>query len=622
MRTTIAFLSLSVAAAGALTITTSPASIAGQTYDFVVIGSGPGGLTVASRLSEIPSLRVLVIEAGLDQRNNSLVTDPGNSGSAFLGPGLSKLFFSAPQNDIGRQLFIVWGQTLGGSSSINGMQWGRGAKEQYDAWETLGNTGWNWSNLSSYMKKSERFQRPNAQQTSAGFTFDASAHGFSGSVSAGEPNPLLGTGLQFEYQDTVKNATRTRLPTRIDFSSGSVNGAGLFQYAIQPSPNASTLDNRRTSAADAYVYPFLTTRPNLTILTGYTATRMTFTTSGNSAPKATGVEFIPTAGGDTLSVKVAKEVIVAAGAIGSAAFLELSGIGNKTVLQAAGVQTVVDLPSVGTNLQDQFFNNFEFEPASSAPYIPPAANMPPFVSTSFLTLAQIVGNSTAGSLGKSLTGSVESRAKDAVAKGRFSSVNGLKKMLRVQADLVVKQNVPVMEFLGGPASFDQIPATNTWSVTPTLLQPSSRGSTHITSSNPLDPPTVDFNLLSDPFDVSLFISSMRFARRIASTPPMSTRITPGGETIPSLAVVPSNATDAEWMDYILANYLTAAHPVGTIPMLPCDMGGAVDEKLKVYGVQNVRVVDASIIPIQISAHPQATVYGIGEKAADLIKADL
>ncbi|KAH7107300.1 alcohol oxidase [Auriculariales sp. MPI-PUGE-AT-0066] len=591
----VALLPTVFAFAHALTITNSSTGIAGNTYDFVIVGSGPGGLSVASRLAQrAPKLRILVIEAGSDQRGNTVVEDPANAGSAFLSPGLSKLFFSAPQHDIGRQLFMVWGQTLGGSSTINGMQWDRGQAAQYDAWEQLGNPGWNWASMKSFMKKSEAFKTPTSQQAAAGFVYDASAHGFNGRVSAGMPRPLQGTALQFEYQDAVSNATLggSTLPTNVDFCTGNTNGAGLFQYAIFPASSDTTLDNKRCNAAEAYIYPFMSTFANLTILTDHLAKRMLLKT-GIQPATATGVEFIPTAGGDVLSVKVKKEVIVAGGAIASAAFLELSGVGDPAILSAAGVPLVVNLTSVGTGLQDQFFVNFEWEPATGAPFLPPAPNALQFVSTSFLNLRQIVGNATASSMGSSLVSSIPTRAAATVASGGFTSVTGLTTIFNLQANLMLNKSVPVEEFLGGPASFGQIPSTNTWI-----------------------PPIVNPNLFTDSFDINLMIASVRFARRIASTAPIAARI--GVETIPGFTTLPEDATDEQIQAWIKTTYLTAAHPVGTLAMLPKEMGGVVSPKLQVYGLGNVRVSDASIIPIQLATHPQATVYGVGEKAAEII----
>jgi choline dehydrogenase len=286
------------------------------------------------------------------------------------------------------------------------------------------------------------------------------------------PRPLLGTDLQFKFQNTVRNAVAdgSSLPTNIDFRAGNTNGAGLFQYAIRPASTDTSLNNKRwwagkqelpaefilkrlsSNAAEAYVYPFLSDCSNLTILTDHLATRMTF--SSGSQRKAQTVEFIPTAGGTTQSVKVRREVVVAGGAIASAAFLELSGVGDPrwarsgprlatvlahhiaSVLNAAGVPVVLDLPSVGANLQDQFFVNFEWTPKPNTPFIPPAPNALQFVSTSFLTLKQVVGSSTAAGMISALNASIPARAASTVANGGFTSVAGMKDLLALQVKLM------------------------------------------------------------------------------------------------------------------------------------------------------------------------------------------
>ncbi|KAF5309416.1 hypothetical protein D9619_012385 [Psilocybe cf. subviscida] len=555
-------------------VITNPALANGQTFDYIVVGGGLAGAVVSGRLTEDPSVTVLMIEAGGDDRKNPLIYDIYQYGSAFG----TNLTWSWP-TDQGRSM--LGGKTLGGGTSINGAAYTRGLNAQYDAWSTLlepseASVGWNWAGLWNYMKKSETFSPPNSDQQSKGAQSINSYHGFSGPVQVTYPNAMYGGPQQPAFIDTI-----------------TINWHD---------------SDHRSSSVQAYLTPVEAQRTNWLTLTKHFVTQVLFK-DGTSLPlTATGVQFAPASGGSTRYTAFARrEVILAAGAVQTPALMQLSGIGDSAILGPLGITTKINLKTVGKNLQEQ--------PMSTLGARGNGFNVGgkgPTDTIAYPNLYQIfpgtAGNTTAARIQSSLATWASSQA----AFGKDAA--SLKTIFGIQADLITKMNAPVMEL------FLDIGYPDTLGILAWNLLPFSRGSVAITSKDPFTKPLTKVNYFSVDVDLDIQVAGARLARKILGTKPMASLS--GGETFPGSAV-PNNSqggTDAAWKTWIKAKFQSVAHPVGTAAMMRRSLGGVVDAQLRVYDTTNLRVVDASVMPTQISAHLSATIYGIAEKAADLIKA--
>ncbi|KAJ1305214.1 hypothetical protein OPQ81_000243 [Rhizoctonia solani] len=516
------------------TVTTNASNISNQTYDYIIVGGGLTGITVASRLTEDPKIKVLVIEAGRDDRRDPRIYDMFAYTQAFG----TDMDWDWPIVDQNKR--IKGGKTLGGTSSINGAIYTRGHAAQYDAWSDLltsdeRNLNWNWDSIFKYMKKSEGFSAPNPDQISKGAQYTRSYHGKSGPLQVAFPNLMFGGPQQAAFIETIKN-------THNDGASPAV---------------------------------------------------------------ATGVEF-GTSNGTRYTAYAKKEVILAAGAFMSPTLLQLSGIGDASKLSELGIKTVVDLPTVGRNLQEQTMNSFGAE-GNAFDY----GGSGPSNANAFPGLNHVFG-SQAESVATQIYSNIPVWAQSLTENG--GSTAALEKVFRVQADLITKKNVPVTEIsfkTGYPADL----GINMW----TLL-PFSRGNVHINSTDPFAKPRITINYFAVDFDLQCQIAGARMVRKILGGPPLNTLSV--GETIPGNTTVPddgSGGSDADWAQWIKSKYVSVAHPVGTCAMMSRELGGCVDGRLIVYGTKNVRVVDASAMPTQVSAHLSSTLYAFAEKAADLIK---
>ncbi|KAF7364291.1 Glucose oxidase [Mycena sanguinolenta] len=558
-------------------VTSSPDGIDGQSYDYIVIGGGTAGLTVASRLSEDPAVSVLVVEAGADDRDNPEVFDIYEFTAAFFGP----LDWAYPAEE-GRT--INSGKTLGGSSSINGGLWTRGSMAQYDAWTTLleesdADVGWNWNGLFPYMRKSEHFLPPNADQITKGAEFDPAVHGSSGPVFSSFSHGIAG------HPNCV-----TMNPLSINYDANDL----------------------RSSSAQSYLTPVENTRMNWVTLVQHLVTKIVW--SQTTIPLvASGIEFATytntTNGTTRYTAHARKEVILAAGAIRSPAILQLSGVGDSDLLGPLNITTLLDLKTVGKNLQEQ--TNTAMACGGTGF---PVDGTGPDDTIAYPNLFQLFGNASNAKVAELESSIPEWAASQAV---NAYSAEALETIFRAQADIVLTDKAPMIEmyYVTGPnVTFDQI-AVNLWQ-----LLPFSRGQVAIVSTDPFEYPNIHVNYFNVSFDLDIQVAGLKLLRKIFRTPPISDLST--GETVPG-AAVPDDAeggSDADWEAYIMANFGSVMHPVGTTAMLRRELGGVVDAHLKVYDTANVRVVDASIFPIQLSAHLSATVYGVAEKAADLIKA--
>lgn len=602
-------------------ITTNPSDVVNRTFSYVIVGGGTAGLTVASRLAEDSTVSVLVIEAGPDAQNDTLVNDPGQC--IPVTSVYDWKYNTTAQTVGGKALAMTQGKVLGGSSSINGMCWTRATIDQYDSLERLGNPGWNFKTLLGYMKKSEYYHLPNSDQISLGATVNSGVHGYKGNVNAGFPQPYEAT-VAAQILVEAARAAIPGLAENPDVASGAPNGAARFQYSIKPGNNTAITPNGniRSSSANAYIYPALNERQNLVILTGHQATRLVWGHGSEHLSRASGVKFIQTPipnanPGPEFAVSLKNEVILAAGAIGTPHVLELSGVGNSGILQRAGIPVVIDLPAVGTNLQDQALNTIVYGvPADTPTSEYTTINAPLTPTVAFVDVEQILGVGVARTVGYELFKSIPTRAENIVTSGAFTSRKGLIKILQTQVESIVKHKAPVIEYsfaVSQPAFGTQLIGAAFWNLIPLW-----RGTVHVKSNNPSVHPEIDpqFFVGSD-LDVYLKGNATRLGRKIFNTSPLKEYVV--AEILPGFAVVPEDASDAQWQDFVKSTYTAVLHPIGSVPMLPREDGGAVGPDLVVYGTSNVRVVDSSIIPIQLSAHLSSSVYGIAEKAADMIR---
>lgn len=625
------FVLVSISSTASAGIITDASSIANKAYDYIVIGGGLAGLTVANRLSANASLSVLVIEAGDDERNNPDVYDVDNYGNAF-STNLTFQFNTVPQVG-GSTKTPRGGCTLGGSTSINGAAWNRGSVAQYNALGPLmvnsTDGGWDWDGLLTYMKKSEQFIAPNQQQTQAGAKWDPSVHGTNGPLEISfspirnqDQNSRRGVGGASQKWRRMYTG-----PQQAAFIRAVGETLGVEQVDDQCSgqansvaytPNSISQNGRRTSSASAYYTP-VQDRENLTVLTGTRAKNLLWdsTSSNNSsssAVRSSGVVVQQSRDGTQYQLVANKQVVLAAGALNTPTLLQRSGIGSKSDLDTIGVKQILDLPGVGKNLQDQTMTTIGSRAAVNYTGGGPSATI------AMPNIDQILSNST--DVRSYISSNLDTWAATMVEQGHAASQAGLLAQWQSAIGLIFDQKVPVVELF-----FDTGYPSDSYGLDIWTLLPFSRGSIRATSQNPYDDARVDPNYFGLPIDMDMQVASLRASRRVLQDSNLQ-QLTYNGETTPGFELIPDNQDSgsyANWQDWILgtlpnggSGYTAVSHQLGTSVMAPRDAGGVVDGNFTVWGTENVRVVDASVLPVQVSAHLSATLYGIAEKAADTI----
>ncbi|KAI0364110.1 GMC oxidoreductase [Pilatotrama ljubarskyi] len=609
------------------------ADIANQTFDFVVIGGGTAGLTLAARLSEDPNVSVAVLEAGKAHFNDELVVSVQGWMRQFMDPEYDWKFTTVPQKDANGRV-SVWsrGKGLGGSSAMNFLMWTRPQREDIEALEALGNQGWNWERFYEYSKKTEKFCSSSKARMED--KYKEEAVGFDGPLPISFARTTSGAEIPFRM-----SLEKHGITTSNDTLSGDAMGAWKAVSVIDPTTET------RSYAANAYLLPAID-RPNLHVLTEAYVTKIIISHSRGTgdAVAARGVEFQHGETGHV--VNVAREVILSAGAIKSPQILELSGIGNRSLLEPLGVSVHLDLPGVGENVQEHIVHNalaflmhdghniitsdllrdpsFRAKLVKSDPDFKEPLSLA-FTGLNFVPLQKFSDHAD------DIIRELEAK----LAREEASYPPGLKEQYEYQLKLLKDPNVPDVELMVAPFSFkpegtaprrhyDHTAATvPIIAILPTLLHPFSRGTIHVASSDPLTQPAVDPQYLAQSADLDILVEAWKFARKVVQTPPFSnlvvTEVAPGN----------SVSTDAQIREYIRDHVETVWHTCGSLSMLPKNCGGVVDPKLKachltassVYGTDNIRVVDLSILPLQVTTHTQATVYAIAEQAADIIKVD-
>ncbi|KAL5113210.1 hypothetical protein ACEQ8H_008917 [Pleosporales sp. CAS-2024a] len=564
-------------------------SVQAESYDYLIAGAGTAGLVVASRLSENPKVSVLVIETGPDVRHDSFVTSGGFNFGNYNHTINWEYNSTAQAGANDRVLAYRAGKAVGGSSIVNGMVYIRGEAAQFDAFEALGNPGWNWNSLFGYGKKGERFETPDAAQLKAGVTADAAVHGFKGPLVVSFPNAVTNTS----FGNSARQAWQSIGVNPVtDINSGHIHGFVAAPYTLDRDRQL------RSSSAAAYYEP-VDTRPNLKVIQGTVKRILWGANKNNKTAVASGFEYA-TPSGSIVQVSAKKEVIVSAGAYRSPLVLEASGIGNPALLKKLNIPLKAAVPGVGENMQDHNAM-MALRPTSSQ-----LVGITPFAA--LVNAQDVLGNRTA-SMAASSRAQIPAWAQAASKyTGGAIPASAYEKRFTVQHDLIFKQNVTIAELY--PTNAGSAIASQFWTT-----HPFSWGSVHLQAGQDgAGEPVIDPNIFALQFDVDMVAAVARKEQEAYSTSPLSQFVVP---TVP----VPANATDSQWSAYVRANATITMHVVGSCAMLPLELGGVVDSSLKVYGTSNVRVVDASVIPIELTGHTTGPLYAVAEKAADMIKRD-
>ena len=531
-----------------------------KTYDYIVTGAGSAGCVLAARLTENGRYRVLLLEAGGEDKSFWIHTPMGYA-KTFVDPKVNWRFESEPEAELnGRTMYQPRGKVLGGTSSINGMIYMRGTGADYDQWRQLGNEGWDYDSVLPYFRKAEDNQN--------------GANEFHG---AGGPLRVSNQPYKWEIAEALLAACQQAgIPYNPDFNGATQEGCGYYQ--------TTTKDKRRWSTAAAYLTA-AKKRPNLTIITRAHATRLLF-----EGKRAVGIEFMTPRGLEM--ARAGREVIVSGGAYGSPQLLQLSGIGPSEHLRDLGIDVVHELPGVGSNLQDHF--------------------------NTYCTY-RISRNLSLNSLQYSFVDRMIAGAKYVFLKSGPMSGNGMyvgalirsdKRLERPDIQLNISCWSTIDRTKDGIISHPH-PGI---SISPVHLRPDGRGSVRLKSADPLAAPEIRFNFLKSDYDFQALVAGMRAARSIVRQQAMQKLIVE--ETAPGVHV----RSEEDMIADIRQRGVSNLHPVGSCGM---GQGphAVVDARLRVHGIAGLRVVDASVMPSIIAGNTNAPTIMIAEKASDMIQQD-
>ncbi|AUQ76211.1 GMC family oxidoreductase [Phaeobacter piscinae] len=529
--------------------------------DYVIVGGGSAGSTLASRLSEDPDVTVCLLEAG--GRGDGLLVRAPAAVVAML-PGRPKInnwaYETVPQPGLnGRRGYQPRGKGLGGSSAINAMLYIRGHAKDYDEWAALGCEGWDWQSVLPYFRKSENNERG-----------DDALHGAAGPLQVSNqksPRPITDA--------FVKAGQSLQIRHREDFNSGDNEGIGHYQVTQF---HRDDRNGERCSAAAAYLHPVMD-RPNLTVITRAQASSVAF-----EGKRAVGVHY--SQGGRAHMVRSRREVILSGGAFNSPQLLQLSGVGRPEDIRPHGIDMVHELPGVGQNLQDHLDFTLAYKSRDRDNF---GISLPGSVS-----LLRHIWNWRKTGRGMIATPFAEGAA--------FLKTDPNEKRADIQLHFVIS-------IVDDHAR--KLHMGHGFSCHICVLRPKSRGSVGLNSADPKAAPRIDPQFLADPEDLAVLIKGVRKTRQIMAAEPLA------GYADKEL-FINDEPDDAALEQHIRARADTIYHPVGT-----CKMGtdplSVVDPSLRVHGLQGLRVVDASIMPRLIGGNTNAPTIMIAEKAADIIR---
>ncbi len=526
-------------------------------FDYVIVGGGSAGCVLANRLTASGAYRVLLLEAGGEDRN-PWIHIPIGYGKLFKDRKLNWLYETEPEPELmNRRIIQPRGKVLGGSSSINGLVYIRGQKEDFDHWRQLGNVGWSYEDVLPYFRRAEDQQRGGDEY-----------HGVGGPLCVSdqtEPHELCDA--------FIAAAEETGIPRNDDFNGARQEGAGYFQ--------TTSRRGRRCSAAVGYLRS-ARRRPNLRVLTEAPSTRVLF-----EAGEAVGVAFVHQ--GESWKAMATGEVILAAGAIATPQLLQLSGVGPAALLQRLGISVVKDMPGVGEDLQDHLQSRLVYR------------------CTKPITLNDDIG-SLARSVGIGLRYALMRKGPLTISAGYAGGFFRTDPRLAtpdVQTHFInfstTKMGDKLHPFSGFTASICQ-------------LRPESRGWVRIKSAAPAAPPAIQLNYLAAETDRRTMVAGLKLLRRIMAAPAMrpyvESEYEPGADCV----------SDEDLLRHIRERASTIYHPTCTCRMGE-DARAVVDARLRLRGLGRLRIVDGSVMPRVVSGNTNAAIIMIGEKGADMILED-
>ncbi|RDB18458.1 Pyranose dehydrogenase 3 [Hypsizygus marmoreus] len=634
----LAFVSLSLAlerrqtsrpAERSFGITTDHAKFAEQSYDYIIVGGGSAGLVLANRLSANPAYTVGVIEAGLYWPDEPRINVPGMFGSLNGNATFDWQIATTIQPGIhNRSLPQPRGKVLGGSSALQFHNYNHASKQEYDAWAELGNPGWDWDGIFPYFTRMDTVtpgdigflpgltERPGAASVLDGATQGPVNVTRNGNYSAITPW-VAEWNKAWQNNGGYMNA---------DPEGGNSTGMTLMARGVDPVRG-------RVYSTNAFLEPALD-RKNLYVLTGAEATKILFAnaTGVDASLIATGVEYGAPVNTTLYTATATREVILSAGALKSPQVLELSGIGNSTILESLGIKTLLDLPQVGENLQDHLEWDQDFLLKEDIPFdtwdvYRNNQTRDAEAWTEYQTNRTGIYNASPASLGFfplqtfpeafNVTELVDELDREfAAASADLPPIR--KKQFEIQRRQLIEGKVTQVEIVmlpkGGliPTNYPVLPGRSYLAAITIVLHPYSSGNVHINSTNPFAAPLVDPKYNQFSFDSKVAAQFTKFARKVMLSDPI-------GQYVERPSQPPANVETLEqWDDFCREWTISVWHPVGSTSMAPQEIGGVLDNKMVVYGTQNVRVVDAGAMPINVAAHTLKTVYMIAEKTADII----
>jgi choline dehydrogenase len=527
------------------------------TFDYIVVGAGSAGCVLANRLTASGDRRVLLLEAGGHDRH-LWIHIPLGYGKLFADQRVNWLYASEPEPELNnRSIIQPRGKVLGGSSSINGLLYLRGQPADFDHWRQLGNTGWSFDDVLPYFRRAEDQERG-----------EDTLHGVGGPLAVSdvcEPHPLC--------EAFIESAQQAGHPRNDDFNGPTQEGAGYFQLTAK--------NGRRWSTAVGYLRQ-ARRRGNLAVATNALASRILF-----AGRRAVGVEYRQ--GDATRIAHASREVILAGGAFNSPQLLQLSGVGPAELLRSHGITVVADMPGVGADLQDHLQIRMQYR------------------CTEPITMNDVI-HSFRHRMAAGLRYLLFRKGLLAIGAGYaggFFRTSSQVATPDVQVHFIIfsgeTAGAALHPFPGFIASICQ-------------LRPESRGFVRIKSADPAAPPAIQPRYLSSQFDRDTVVAGLKLLRRIMRQPAMRRYI--AEERAPG----PEVESDADLLAFARGAATTVFHPTSTCRM-GGDAGAVVDERLRVRGLGNLRVVDASIMPTVVSGNTNAAVIMIAEKAADMILQD-